>query len=69
MPWQRACWPGPAPFRGNRGPVEEALTGTAVKDEAHPVELYHVVRSFDPCLVCTVHAVDLRKGAGPCRSI
>jgi Ni,Fe-hydrogenase I large subunit len=23
-----------------------------------------VVRSFDPCLVCTVHAVDLRNGAG-----
>ncbi len=39
-----------------RGPWEEALVGTSVKDPANPVELGHVVRSFDPCLVCTVHA-------------
>lgn len=40
---------------GVRGPWEEALVGTAVKDSANPVELGHVVRSFDACLVCTVH--------------
>jgi len=38
-----------------RGPIEEALVGTEVKDASNPVELGHVVRSFDPCLVCTVH--------------
>jgi hydrogenase large subunit len=40
---------------GTRGPWEEALVGTAVKDASNPVEVGHVVRSFDACLVCTVH--------------
>lgn len=43
-----------------RGPIEEAMIGTKVNDSENPLELYHVVRSFDPCLVCTVHAIDLR---------
>lgn len=43
-----------------RGPLEEALVGTRVEDTENPVALNHVVRSFDPCLVCTVHAIDLR---------
>ena len=43
-----------------RGPLEEALIGTRVGDTENPVEIHHVVRSFDPCLVCTVHAIDLR---------
>ncbi len=42
---------------GVRGPIEEALIGTPVPDPDNPVELGHVVRSFDPCLVCTVHTV------------
>ncbi len=45
-----------------RGPIEEALIGTTVEDPGNPVELGHVVRSFDACLVCTVHT--LRKGSG-----
>ncbi|GAB1391979.1 nickel-dependent hydrogenase large subunit [Rhodocyclaceae bacterium] len=43
-----------------RGPWEEALIGTPIRDIGNPVEAGHVVRSFDPCLVCTVHVV----GAG-----
>ena len=42
---------------GIRGPMEDALIGTTVRDPEHPVELGHVVRSFDPCLVCTVHTL------------
>ena len=38
-----------------RGPWEEALIGTRVKDTENPLEINHIVRSFDPCLVCTVH--------------
>ena len=45
---------------GVRGPMEEALIGTRVKNPENPLEIHHVVRSFDPCLVCTVHAIDLR---------
>ncbi len=47
----------PRDSRGIRGPMEEALIGTPVKDPENPVELGHVVRSFDPCLVCTVHTL------------
>lgn len=43
-----------------RGPIEEALIGTIVKDHENPLEIHHVVRSFDPCLVCTVHAIKMR---------
>ncbi len=49
---------------GARGPMEEALVGTTVQDAANPVELGHVVRSFDPCLVCTVHALRRGRPAG-----
>ena len=52
------AWNGsPRDSEGVRGPWEEALVGTPVKDPENPVELGHVVRSFDPCLVCTVHAL------------
>ena len=46
----------PRDVQGIRGPLEEALVGTPVADESHPIELGHVVRSFDPCLVCAVHS-------------
>ena len=48
----------PRDTSGQRGPWEEALVGTRVKDPSNPVEIDHVIRSFDPCLVCTVHAID-----------
>jgi hydrogenase large subunit len=54
-------WNGsPRDEHGARGPWEEALIGTPVKDIDNPVEAGHVVRSFDPCLVCAVHT--LQKG-------
>jgi uptake hydrogenase large subunit len=54
-------WNGsPRDANGTRGAWEEALIGTPVRDEGNPVEAGHVVRSFDPCLVCAVHTV--RKG-------
>lgn len=52
------AWNGsPRDSSGNRGPWETALIGTKVKDINNPIELGHIIRSFDPCLVCTVHAV------------
>jgi hydrogenase large subunit len=51
-------WNGsPQDGKGIRGPWEEAIVGTTVRDPANPVEVEHIVRSFDPCLVCTVHAI------------
>lgn len=41
---------------GVPGPLEAALVGVPVAEgEATPVAVQHVVRSFDPCMVCTVH--------------
>lgn len=34
---------------------KRALIGTRIADETNPVKIQHVVRSYDPCLVCTVH--------------
>lgn len=45
----------PRDSNGARGPWEESLIGTTIKDIDNPVELGHVVRSYDACLVCTVH--------------
>jgi len=39
---------------GNPGPLEQALVGSTVKDRDNPVELNHIIRSFDPCMSCTV---------------
>jgi hydrogenase large subunit len=54
---------GPRVTTGERGPIEEALIGTPVADPNDPVEVGHVCRSYDSCLVCTVHAHDARTGA------
>ncbi|EPX75418.1 nickel-dependent hydrogenase large subunit [Salipiger mucosus] len=41
---------------GVPGPLEAALEGCPVSaGEETPVSVQHVVRSFDPCMVCTVH--------------
>jgi len=45
----------------NPGAVEQALIGTYVEDEKNPVEVAHIIRSYDPCLFCTVHALNGEK--------
>lgn len=44
----------PRDAEGQPGPLEAALEGTPV-DGPDPIAVQHVVRSFDPCMVCTVH--------------
>jgi hydrogenase large subunit len=39
------------------GPLEQAITGTKIKDETNPFEIVRIVRAFDPCLACSVHLV------------
>ena len=48
--------------KGNPGAVEAALTGLEIEDVNDPVEVGIVARSFDSCLVCTVHAHDVKSG-------
>lgn len=53
---------GPRDAGGALGPIEAALVGSPIVDQDDPVELGHVARSFDSCLVCTVHAYDGKTG-------
>lgn len=42
---------------GEPGHWERSLVGMRIADPADPLEIGHVVRSHDPCLVCTVHFI------------
>ena len=48
----------PKDDNGQPGAVEQAIIGTKVKDKDNPFELVRIVRSFDPCLACSVHLLD-----------
>ncbi|GAA6142670.1 nickel-dependent hydrogenase large subunit [Hydrogenophaga sp. 5NK40-0174] len=46
----------PRDAQGQPGALEQALVGAPVREgETTPVAVQHIVRSFDPCMVCTVH--------------
>jgi hydrogenase large subunit len=46
----------PRDARGVPGPLEQALVGVEVGESgAKAPAIQHVVRSFDPCMVCTAH--------------
>jgi uptake hydrogenase large subunit len=53
---------GPRDGGGCRGPMEDALIGAPITDPSDPVEVGHVARSFDSCLVCTAHVHDGKSG-------
>jgi hydrogenase large subunit len=53
---------GPRDGREVNGPMEQAFIGAPIADPNDPVELGHVARSYDSCLVCTVHAYDEKTG-------
>lgn len=48
----------PRDDKGVRGPVEEALIGAPVPDPNNPINVVRVIRSFDPCLACSVHIIE-----------
>ena len=48
---------GPMDDKGQHGPIEQALIGTKVKDESNPFEIVRIIRSFDPCMACSIHVV------------
>jgi hydrogenase large subunit len=46
----------PRDIDGVPGPLEQALVGAPVREgERTPLSVQHIVRSFDPCMACTVH--------------
>jgi len=51
-------WNGsPRDKAGVPGPIEQALIGTKVRDRDNPFEVVRIIRSFDPCLACSVHVM------------
>ncbi len=49
----------PRDAKAQRGPYEAALVGTPVADENKPLEILRTIHSFDPCLACAVHVMDV----------
>jgi len=47
----------PRDSEGRHGHWERSIIGMRVDNPENPVEIGHVVRSHDPCLVCTVHFI------------
>jgi uptake hydrogenase large subunit len=46
----------PRDGQGQPGACEQAVVGAPMREgETTPIAVQHVVRSFDPCMVCTVH--------------
>lgn len=50
----------PKDDNGNPGPLEQALIGTKIRDERNPFEIVRIIRSFDPCLACSIHVIEGR---------
>ena len=57
----------PRDTNGTPGPLEQALIGSKINavgnilgvDYANPVGIFHIGRSYDPCISCAVHTIDL----------
>ena len=49
----------PRDAKGQRGAYEAALVGTPVADPNKPLEILRTIHSFDPCLACAVHVMDV----------
>ncbi|WP_373032141.1 nickel-dependent hydrogenase large subunit [Sulfurovum sp.] len=50
----------PKDSKDQRGPYEEALIGIKLDDPSRPLEVLKVLHSFDPCLACAVHIIDMK---------
>ncbi|OEF96280.1 nickel-dependent hydrogenase large subunit [Desulfuribacillus alkaliarsenatis] len=57
-----STWNGsPVDGQGQKGPYEESLIGVPMANQDQPLELLRIIHSFDPCLACAAHIVDLDK--------
>lgn len=50
---------GPEDSTGQKGPYESNLVGMKVQDVTQPLEIIRVIHSFDPCIACAVHVMDV----------
>jgi hydrogenase large subunit len=50
---------GPRDEKNQPGPYEASLVGNPVADPERPLEVLRTVHSFDPCIACAVHTLDV----------
>lgn len=50
----------PEDKNGKIGPLEKSLIGTYVEDENNPQEIMRVVHSYDPCVSCATHVMNIK---------
>jgi len=50
---------GPRDAKGQHGPYEASLLGNPVADAERPLEVVRTIHSFDPCLACAIHTLDV----------
>ncbi|PAF41763.1 nickel-dependent hydrogenase large subunit [Helicobacter sp. 11S02596-1] len=51
---------GPRDAKGQKGPYEMSLIGTQIADITKPLEIIRTIHSFDPCIACSVHMMDVK---------
>jgi quinone-reactive Ni/Fe-hydrogenase large subunit len=51
---------GPMDANGKIGPYEASLVGLKLEDPTKPLEVLRVIHSFDPCMSCSVHVMDVK---------
>jgi len=50
---------GPRDAKNRPGPYEASLVGNPIADPERPLEVLRTIHSFDPCLACAVHTLDV----------
>jgi hydrogenase large subunit len=50
---------GPRDEKGQLGPYEASLLGNPIADPKRPLEALRTIHSFDPCLACAIHTLDM----------
>jgi methanophenazine hydrogenase, large subunit len=60
----------PRDTKGIPGPLEQSLIGSKINnvgnvDYTNPIGIFHMGRSYDPCISCAVHTIDLTGKRAP----
>lgn len=50
----------PKDAKGQRGSYEETLIGMKIADLTQPLEIIRKIHSYDPCIACAVHVMDVK---------
>jgi hydrogenase large subunit len=50
---------GPRDAKNQPGPYEASLVGNPVADPERPLEVIRTIHSFDPCIACAIHTLDV----------